>query len=408
MGDTTSPVPNGIEPRQFSGGIEMSGLQGPPGPQGLKGDKGDKGDTGDPFVYTDFTPEQLEAIRGPQGIQGPKGDKGDPFVYSDFTPAQLEGLRGPQGIQGVKGDQGIQGVKGDKGDQGIQGPVGPSGAAQADAALAAATRPHLNLLADQNRLPAGITISKQDMASEGGELHFEKSDGMTVLGHDVIVDLWGSNTVASFRIFEGGSPFRGAHLALNECANDVGSRVVTDNWLETWGNAKKVGGREVGELVVSSGGMSMETLQNPAFSYAYETTVDNISCTTLGLPDSYHKIKYLRHASDGYGTQLAFSYGTANNRMFIRTANGMTWLPWREIGGANEALPSSQTITRNASNQVTGVSEVISGITVATTVAYNAQGNVSTVTRVSDGKTRTETYTYDAAGNITGMSATET
>lgn len=32
--------------------------------------------------------------------QGVKGDKGDPFKYSDFTPAQLEALRGPKGDAG--------------------------------------------------------------------------------------------------------------------------------------------------------------------------------------------------------------------------------------------------------------------------------------------------------------------
>lgn len=37
------------------------------------------------------------------GVQGPKGEKGDPFTYEDFTPQQLEALRGPQGIQGPAG-----------------------------------------------------------------------------------------------------------------------------------------------------------------------------------------------------------------------------------------------------------------------------------------------------------------
>ena len=35
---------------------------------------------------------------GPRGFQGPQGEKGDPFVYEDFTAEQLESLRGPQGI----------------------------------------------------------------------------------------------------------------------------------------------------------------------------------------------------------------------------------------------------------------------------------------------------------------------
>lgn len=39
-------------------------------------------------------------FKGDKGDQGIPGEKGDPFVYSDFTPEQLESLRGPQGIQG--------------------------------------------------------------------------------------------------------------------------------------------------------------------------------------------------------------------------------------------------------------------------------------------------------------------
>lgn len=34
------------------------------------------------------------------GVEGPKGDKGDPFTFDDFTPEQLESLRGPAGASG--------------------------------------------------------------------------------------------------------------------------------------------------------------------------------------------------------------------------------------------------------------------------------------------------------------------
>ena len=95
--------------------------------------QGDKGDPGEPFkiIRTYETPEEMEAdkdnipegsmviagtkvyikegdtlvyitdLSGAQGIQGPKGDKGDPFTYSDFTPAQLEALKGPKGDDGL-------------------------------------------------------------------------------------------------------------------------------------------------------------------------------------------------------------------------------------------------------------------------------------------------------------------
>lgn len=40
----------------------------------LKGEPGERGEKGDPFVYSDFTEEQIEALTGPQGPTGPKGD----------------------------------------------------------------------------------------------------------------------------------------------------------------------------------------------------------------------------------------------------------------------------------------------------------------------------------------------
>lgn len=52
---------------------------------------------------------------GPQGVQGPQGE---PFKYEDFTPEQLEALRGPQGEQGERG------LQGEQGEQGIQGETG--------------------------------------------------------------------------------------------------------------------------------------------------------------------------------------------------------------------------------------------------------------------------------------------
>ena len=106
------------------------GDAGEPGPQGPKGDKGDKGDKGeagpkgdkgDPFVYSDFTQEQLNELKGPKGDTGetgPKGDKGEAFTYEDFTQEQLNELKGPKGDKGDKGDTGEQGQKGDKGDKG--------------------------------------------------------------------------------------------------------------------------------------------------------------------------------------------------------------------------------------------------------------------------------------------------
>ena len=72
---------------------QIEKLKGPKGEQGLPGPKGE------PFKYSDFTQDQLNALKGP------KGDKGEPFKYSDFTAEQLLALRGPKGDPGSGGGQ---------------------------------------------------------------------------------------------------------------------------------------------------------------------------------------------------------------------------------------------------------------------------------------------------------------
>jgi len=65
----------------------------------------------------------------PEWIASLKGEKGDPFIYANFTAEQIEllkvkgdqGIQGIQGIRGIQGNQGIQGIKGDQGIQGIKG-----------------------------------------------------------------------------------------------------------------------------------------------------------------------------------------------------------------------------------------------------------------------------------------------
>lgn len=89
------------------------GDKGETGAQGEKGDTGVKGEKGDPFIYDDFTSEQLESLRGPQGLKGDKGDKGEKGATGEIGPI------GPQGPQGAQGIQGIPGPQGTKGDSGV-------------------------------------------------------------------------------------------------------------------------------------------------------------------------------------------------------------------------------------------------------------------------------------------------
>ena len=97
-GDASTRYVNKLEGQSFAQKSELneyvkkteinqyaSSTQGPPGPPGPKGE---------PFKYSDFTQDQLNALKGP------KGDKGEPFKYSDFTAEQLLALRGPKGDPG--------------------------------------------------------------------------------------------------------------------------------------------------------------------------------------------------------------------------------------------------------------------------------------------------------------------
>ena len=101
--------------------------------KGDKGERGEKGDKGNAFTFADFTPEELASLKGEKGEKGEKGDKGD---------KGLQGERGEQGLpgnDGAKGDKGeafkytdfteeqLAALKGDKGDIGLTGPQGETG-----------------------------------------------------------------------------------------------------------------------------------------------------------------------------------------------------------------------------------------------------------------------------------------
>lgn len=66
------------------------------------------------LTFADGTTASVPVYNGAQGAtgsQGIQGEKGDPFTYEDFTPAQLEALRGEQGVQGVPGNPGYVHIK---------------------------------------------------------------------------------------------------------------------------------------------------------------------------------------------------------------------------------------------------------------------------------------------------------
>lgn len=124
-------------PRGATGDRGLQGPQGVPGPQGPKGAdgvvtfesltpqqkaslKGEKGDKGEAFKYSDFTQQQLNALKGPAG---PKGADGV-LRFEDLTPTQKASLKGEPGPQGPAGPKGADGARG---SMGLQGPRGEKG-----------------------------------------------------------------------------------------------------------------------------------------------------------------------------------------------------------------------------------------------------------------------------------------
>lgn len=142
-------IPTGATGATGPQGVQgEKGETGATGPQGPKGDKGDTGkgfvvsgyyatvealesaisspSVGDAYGVGNSAPYSIYiwsgttwvdngTIQGSPGEQGPKGDKGDPFTYSDFTEEQLAALKGEKGDTGPQGERGVTGPQGPKG-----------------------------------------------------------------------------------------------------------------------------------------------------------------------------------------------------------------------------------------------------------------------------------------------------
>lgn len=119
-------------------------------------DVGLKGDKGDPFTYSDFTTEQLAALKGDTGAAGAPGvtptigANGNWFLGTTDTGKPSRGAKGDTGASGSPGadgvtphigengnwyigstdtgkpSRGVAGAKGDKGDAGADGAAGKS------------------------------------------------------------------------------------------------------------------------------------------------------------------------------------------------------------------------------------------------------------------------------------------
>ncbi len=80
------------------------GEPGEEGPEGLPGEQGPKGEPGDSIevedTYIDSNGDRVIIFSDNSKVTIPKGQKGDSFTYEDFTPEQLEALKGEDGADG--------------------------------------------------------------------------------------------------------------------------------------------------------------------------------------------------------------------------------------------------------------------------------------------------------------------
>ena len=144
-----------------------------PGAQGLPGEQGTQGPKGDPFRYEDFTPEQLEALKGPKGEDG----------LSAFNIAQLNGFQGTyvEWLKSLKGKDGASATADNAHQLLLQGNVWCESASVDDvltALIGNMGKPFPRTEFKPLTIP--IVIQGQQVVSVTGEPHYS----VKVLGND--------------------------------------------------------------------------------------------------------------------------------------------------------------------------------------------------------------------------------
>ena len=134
------------------------------GPKGEKGQKGEQGIQGDPFVWDDFTWDQLDSIKGEKGEVGIQGD---PFTWDDFTYEQLDSIKGEKGQKGEwKGEKGKPGERGQDGTNGRDGNDGRDGTNSPEAVNAT---PNTLVKRDGSGVVNGVIVkATTNLSSDGG------------------------------------------------------------------------------------------------------------------------------------------------------------------------------------------------------------------------------------------------
>ena len=327
-------------PKGETGATGLKGATGERGPQGLPGAKGD------PFLYTDFTPTQLEGLRGPQGIQGPQGLKGEKGLTGATGAKGEQGIQGLHGIQGETGPRGPQGLKGDigltgpKGDTGLTGAKGETGA----------TGPRGLQGIQGERGPQGLKGDKGDQGVQG------------IPGPAVADSVEWANVLSKPPTF---TPTAHTH----EIANIVGLQAAI--------NAKM-------------NGISTGSTADPDTTQESYILTNHVNSPGLGV--YWHTLTFFYSSKTGNRAQLAVTYNGTSSRMMIRHKYSTEWTSWTEVESTtgsqtkvdahanNKANPHNVTKAQVGLANVDNTSDASKPISTATQTALNNKANTASPT----------------------------
>lgn len=155
-------------------------------------DKGGNANAVTPDTYDTFLSEAKEYIDETLADAVASGDfngeKGDPFTYDDFTPEQLDELRGEKGDKGDDGEKGEKGDDGEKGERGEKGEPGEKGDIGVFVKEKSSDRPDSDdvLEVDLTEEGDGAEIPIPDSLVRVGDLVYLECDG-TKVGEPFVV-----------------------------------------------------------------------------------------------------------------------------------------------------------------------------------------------------------------------------
>lgn len=189
--------------------------------------------------------EWLDSLKGLQGPQGEPGPKGDPFRYEDFTPEQLQALKGPKGDKGEDGRDGASATADNAHQLLLQGNIWCESASVDDvltALIGNMGKPFPRIEFKPLTIPS--VIQGQQVVSVTGEPHYS----VKVLGNDTpfTLDSTGTCTVTIPPLGEDDinltyHNFTGAKVAEYKIAG-VQTGAVADDTIEVNGSVYKLYG----------------------------------------------------------------------------------------------------------------------------------------------------------------------